>query len=36
MPFGDIVDVPDTAPAADRVAAFMGRTPYPDPPPPNW
>ena len=27
MPFGDIVDVPDTAPAADRVAAFMGRTP---------
>ena len=27
MPFGDIVDVPDTAPPADRVAAFMGRTP---------
>jgi uncharacterized protein (TIGR03086 family) len=27
MPFGDIVEVPDTAPAADRVAAFMGRTP---------
>ncbi len=27
MPFGDIVEVPDTAPAADRVAAFLGRTP---------
>ncbi len=27
MPFGPIVDVPDDAPAADRVAAFMGRTP---------
>ena len=27
MPFGDIVDVPESAPAADRVAAFMGRTP---------
>ena len=27
MPFGDIVEVPDTAPPADRVAAFMGRTP---------
>ena len=27
MPFGDIVEIADTAPAADRVAAFMGRTP---------
>ncbi|MEA2827367.1 MAG: hypothetical protein QOG43_1806 [Actinomycetota bacterium] len=27
MPFGDIVEVPDTAPPTDRVAAFMGRTP---------
>jgi uncharacterized protein (TIGR03086 family) len=27
MAFGPIVQVSDTAPAADRVAAFMGRTP---------
>ena len=27
MPFGNSVDVPEAAPAADRVAAFMGRTP---------
>jgi uncharacterized protein (TIGR03086 family) len=27
MPFGDQVEVPDSAPAADRLAAFLGRTP---------
>ncbi|MEA2686905.1 MAG: hypothetical protein QOE93_2100 [Actinomycetota bacterium] len=27
MPFGHAVDVPDTAPAIDRLAAFLGRTP---------
>ena len=27
MPFGDIVAVPDTAPAVDRLVAFLGRRP---------
>ena len=27
QPFGDIVDVPDTAPAVDRFIGFMGRDP---------
>jgi uncharacterized protein (TIGR03086 family) len=27
MPFGPVVDVPDSAPAADRLAGFLGRTP---------
>jgi hypothetical protein len=26
-PFGNIVEVPDSAPALDRFAGFMGRTP---------
>lgn len=27
MPFGHAVDVPDTTSTADRMAAFLGRTP---------
>jgi uncharacterized protein (TIGR03086 family) len=30
MPFGDIVPVPDDAPAIDRAVAFLGRSPRPD------
>jgi uncharacterized protein (TIGR03086 family) len=33
MPFGDIVDIPATAPAIDRLVAFMGR--HPDALPPS-
>jgi uncharacterized protein (TIGR03086 family) len=29
MPFGDIVEVPDHAPAVDRLVAFLGRPPEP-------
>jgi hypothetical protein len=27
MPFGEIVPVPETAPAIDRLAGFLGRDP---------